>query len=376
MKILHFISSSGFFGAENVVITLAKEQRRQGVEVVIGVFMEKSHSASDIAFRAKKEGIPLKEFVCEGKFDFKTILAIRRVVTQYKIDVIHSHNYKSNFYVLLASFGLKINKVTTCHNWRSYGIKMKAYELLDKVLLNRFDAIVCVSKDLLKEVKAIIRMPDKVCFIGNGVDTSNFQVEKTVKCKALLRHYFNINENDKLVGIIGRLTEEKGHIYLLKAFAKVSHKFSKVKLMIVGDGPLKNSLQSTVDSLQIESKVIFTGIRDDIPELLDLMDIFVLPSLDEGMPMAVLEAMAARKPIITSGVGAIANLIENEKEGLIISPGNTEEIADMLIELFNDEKKAKELADNACKKVFSKFSAENMAKQYSRIYEKLLFVTD
>ena len=369
MRILQLISSSGFFGAEKVMLQLSGLLSDSGYEVYSGVLSNKAGSHMDFVRAAEKKGMRVKVFDCRGKFDVRAIKKLRTFIKKEQIDLVHSHGYKSNFYVLAAACGLNIKKVTTCHNWISCSSKMKVYEYIDKFLLRNFDQVAAVSENVRNEIYAAGVSVDKVDLIKNGIDIDTYAF---CSQKPDLKKSFGISAGDLVVGSVGRLSEEKGHEYLIKAFSQVVIDHPDYKLLIVGDGVLRESLELLVRSLEIQDKVIFTGIRDDIPELLNIMDIFVLPSLTEGMPLALLEAMAAGKVVIASKVGEIPDIIDDQFNGGLVSPKDIDALSRAIAKLIKSGETRKTFGDRACEKVNSNFSAQNMAQQYMCLYGSVL----
>lgn len=375
MKVLHLISSKGFFGAENVVFTLAKEQKRQGIEVFIGTFLDAKHPHCELVEKAQKCGIPTALFTCGNRFNLSTIIAIRKFIKQNKIQVIHSHNYKSNFYSLVCAIGLKTRKVVTCHNWTTNELKMNLYKELDKALLNWFDRVVVVSDILRDEVVKSHVSEKKIRVIYNGVDCEALQTavrnSGDEESRKTTKNRLGIKDDEKIIGTVGRLSEEKGLEYLIKSFAQVAAQISAVKLLIVGDGPLRERLLAASRALKIDEKVIFTGYRSDAAELLSLMDVFVLPSLYEGLPMVILEAGVLKKPVVASDVGAVSRVIDNESLGLLVRPADEDKLTQAVVSLLKDERQARLKGENIFVKVENNFSAEKMARDYREVYESI-----
>lgn len=365
---LHLISPIGFFGAENVMVQLSKELRSLKYGVYVGILGNSRNSYLEAVKEAEKLGLNIQVFPCNGKFDIKAIIKIRQYIKRNRIGVIHSHGYKSNFYGILASFNLNVLRVTTCHNWLGNKLKMKLYARLDKFLLNKFDRIIAVSDDLLEEILPNVSSRDKVTVINNGVDLNKFQPSGG---DARLKKTMGMKEGETVVGAIGRLTEEKGQVYLIRAFAEIVPEFPKAKLLIVGDGPLRNSLESEARNLGLEDKVVFAGIRNDIPEILNITDVFVLPSLEEAMPMALLEAMAARRPIVATRVGAVSNIIEDKVSGLLVGPKDPIALSRSIAYLLKNKTIASSLGENSYDIVRNNFSAGRMAREYIKAYNSL-----
>jgi len=368
-KILQLVSSSGFFGAENVIIELAKELLSTNFEPIIGVFNNTHSPHTEIVEEAKKYNLKVKIFTCNGQFDIRSVKAVGNFIKRNNIDIIHSHGYKSNFYALIANLFRNVSLITTCHLWTGGGFKNRIYESLDKLWIKRFDKIVTVSDELRTEVLNWGVSPSKVSTIDNGIDLNRFKGSFDTNN---IRKKLNIASHFKVIGTIGRLDEQKGHIFLIESTIQFLKVFPDTIFLIVGDGSLKQKLQDKVVELSLENNFVFTGIRKDIPEILVAIDIFVLPSLSEGLPMVLLEAMAAKKPIIASGVGAIPKVIINNETGILIKPRDVDELTKSMIDLLRNKDKADLIAKNAYNKIVREFSSKKMVKEYIKIYDHIL----
>ena len=367
--VLQLRSSSGFFGAENVIFELAKELTRSDYKPFVGVFKNSRNPHIELGEITKSYKIETVFFQSDGQFDLRTLFAIKDFIDNNNIRIIHSHGYKTNIYALLVGWFKRIPVIVTCHPWIKTSPRMRLYARLDKMWLNRFDRIIAVSDEVQKEILNSRVVNSKVSIIDNGIDidrfTDSFNIDN-------IRKDFNIKSNLKVVGTIGRLSEEKGHSLFLNAAKLVVERYSDIKFIIVGDGPLKRKLQESVLDLNLQNHVVFTGIRNDIPRILTLFDIFVLPSLTEGLPMVLLEAMAAKKPIVATNVGNIPKLILHNITGLLVNPNDVYGLTEAIKALLNNKEKADLFALNSFAKVLRDFSSESMAKQYMEIYKDLL----
>ena len=378
MRVLHLISSVGFFGAENVLIQLAKELRQTEFTPVVGVIKNLYNPHLEILEEAKRHNLPFAVFPCNSKLDPKTFFLIRSFLEKEKISIIHTHGYKSNFYALAAGFGKNVRRVTTCHNWLGDVPKMRFYARLDKFLLNRFDRVIAVSDTVKQEILESNISPLKVLRIFNGVDIHRFNN----KGKAdNIKRELGIDERYKIVGTVGRLSEEKGHLHLLDAAKEVLRKYPKVVFLIVGDGPMRQVLKGKCSKLaEVEyterafskTTFVFAGIRNDMPAIYSLMDVFILPSIKEGLPMVLLEAMASQKPVVATHVGAMPTVIEHGISGLLIQPRDAKGLAEAIIALLKKPEKADQLARNGRMRVEQEFSSKKMAERYAEVYQDLV----
>jgi glycosyltransferase involved in cell wall biosynthesis len=205
--------------------------------------------------------------------------------------------------------------------------------------------------------------------IYNGVDINRFTQSFDNR---QLRNNFAITPNSKVVGSVGSLTLEKGHFYLLQSAKMILANYPNVKFLIVGDGVLKRDLEEEARRLGILPNVIFAGTRNDMPRIYSLIDVFVLPSLIEGMPMVVLEAMAAGKPVVASNVGGVSKVVMDNDTGFLVNPRDVDKLTSALLFMLKNKNKASRLGLNAAAKIQSEFSSRIMFERYLNTYESLL----
>jgi glycosyltransferase involved in cell wall biosynthesis len=368
MRILHLISSGGLFGAERVAVELSKSLKKTyHCEPVLGVIRNVYNPHEEILEEAKSNGIVYTVFSCRSQLDMKLAFSIREFIKKNRIDIIHCHGYKSNFYGLLASKG-QVPSVTTNHNWLTAHWKLKTYCFLDSLWIRFFDRIVAVSNEVKKDMLRYKIPEEKISVIDNGIALERF--EKVVETNNI-RDQLGFDGKIRIIGTIGSLGIEKGHIYLLEAASQVLEIIKDLRFLIIGDGPLRKPLEEKSEKLGIEKQVIFMGQRKDIPELLMAMDIFVLPSIKEGLPMALLEAMAAKRPVIATRVGAIPKVIENKDIGVLVEAKDTIGLRDAIINLLNDPVRMSLLARGGFDRVCMNFSSDEMCKHYLRLYKEI-----
>ncbi|MCK4400870.1 glycosyltransferase family 4 protein, partial [bacterium] len=213
---------------------------------------------------------------------------------------------------------------------------------------------------------------DKFEVIYNGVDLDFWQknipsqkviVEKKIKLGLL--------ENDKVIAAIGRLHPQKGHEYLLRAARKIITRMKNLKILIVGDGPMRDSLESLSERLGIKENVVFTGKRNDIKDILYLSDISVISSIREGFSNVVLESMACGKPVVATDVGGNKEIIINGENGFIVSSGDEDALADRILTLAGNEELTKKMG-LATKETVKNFSLSRMAYKTEKLYEELM----
>jgi len=363
-----------------MLIELARELQHSSFSPIIGVFKNVYSPHLEVAQEARRNNLPVETFRCNGRLDPRTILLIRRFLGKQKINIIHTHGYKANLYALAACLGKKVRRVSTCHNWLGDDPKMKFYARLDQSFLNRFGRVIAVSDSVKHDILNHGISPDNVLSIYNGIDIDKFDSREKSDS---IRREFGIDKDCKVIGAVGRLSEEKGHIHLVNAAERVLQEYPRVVFLIVGDGPLRQHLETKASLLaerrrakagQARSPFVFAGVRKDMPEMYALMDIFVLPSLTEGLPMALLEAMAAKRPVVATSVGAVPKVIEDDRSGLLVPPGDVDALAEAMIRLLRDPQEAGRLAQHGYQRVRKDFSSQTMAQRYIEVYQDVLGV--
>jgi glycosyltransferase involved in cell wall biosynthesis len=368
MRILHLISSVGLFGAERVAVELSKSLKKTyHCEPILGVIRNVYNPHEEISEEAVRNDIPYTIFECRSQLDLQLAFSVRKFIRTNRVDIIHCHGYKSNFYGLLASKG-QVPSMTTNHNWLTAHWKLKTYCFLDSLWIRFFDRIVAVSNEVKEEMLKYKIPGEKIRVIDNGISLERFEKrDETRKMKTLL----GFEEKTRVIGTVGSLVIEKGHIYLLEAARQILDVVKDLKFLIIGDGPLRKALEEKSEELGLKKDVIFMGQRKDIPELLTAMDIFVLPSIKEGLPVALLEAMAAKRPIVATRVGAIPRVIESKDIGILVEPRDISGLRDALASLIDDPERMKLLARGGFGRVSMDFSSDEMCKHYLELYNEI-----
>lgn len=367
MKVFHLISSSGLLGAERVLLEIAEYSKQEGLKVEIGVFQNTQNPNLELAEEARGQGFDVTIFPCHGRLDENTIQMLKNYMRHHEIQILHSHNYKSNFYAWRA-LNNNVRWVVTHHGRRS-GIKLSLYNLLNTYLIRKADRTVAVSKEISKKMRRAKMDPNKICLIENGVNLDRFQ--KNIDFGSI-KESLGIKKGVPVVGTVGALTKEKGHMILLNAARKVNRIFPQAIFLFVGDGRERLKLENVAYKLGIADKVIFAGMRKDVPEILSVLDVFVLPSFYEGLPMALLEAQTAKIPVIATRVGAIPDVVEDGVTGILVPPKDPQSIAEAMITILSDNQFASRIAQSGFERVRDNFSSIKMAGKYLSIYKELI----
>lgn len=366
LRVLHLVSSGGFYGAENVVIQLALALKRLNCEVVIGVFHNRHRPNTEIAEAARLNGLEVALFECRGKLDFGTVRAIRNFISEREFDILHTHGYKANIYGYRAAKSTRASLVATAHSWPGKSPILRLYALLDRVMLRWFDHICAVSSKVADDLCRFHVSNEIITVVENGIDIGQLSGGRPV-----LREELGLRENP-LVGFVGRLAPEKGLEYLLRAAAGMLNTLPTAKVILAGDGPKRSALEKLARQLGIEKSVIFLGRRSDLESIYASFDVFVLPSLNEGMPLAVLEAMAAKKPVVATRVGAIPKMVKDQQTGLLVDAGDITGLQSAISLLLGRRDLCRTFGQSGHEVAKTLFSSDSMAKNYLSIYRRVI----
>lgn len=364
-RVLHLISSIGFYGAERVVVNLASCQVAS--QVIVGALYNAHNPHLEILKETKRAQRETVVFNCKGIIDLRTIRTIRRYIKDNDIDLIHTHNYKSDFYGFLSGAPW----VVTNHSWTSIGMKLKFYEMLDSIIIRFARQVVAVSAPQRDDMISKNIVADKITCIDNGIAFDQFNGISRDDA----RQELNIPLDTIVIVMVARLSEEKGHQVLLKALHLIKGECPGIKCLIVGDGPLLELIQESIQHYQLADMVILTGVRRDIPLIYAAADMLVNASFIEGLPMTILEAMASKVAIIATDVGAVGKVITHGTNGFLLKPGDAQLLAAALKELITDKAMRQRFANQGYETVIATYSSSAMAKAYDSVYRKALFKT-
>lgn len=377
MRILHLIASEGVYGAERILLYLAREQQRHGDAPFIASFSKPGAEPPALETLASSLGIPVVP-IRVGRIPTPQLVRglLDRAHASHP-DVLHSHGYKAN--ILLGPVPRRIRgpMVTTLHGWTAahpYSA-LSLYERLDRWAICKVDAVVAVTRSMLS-LPSLQRVAlSRRHLIENGIPPLEIRLEDLQRREAgsLPRAVIDLMAGAPALVAIGRLSAEKGFGNLIEAFAAARTQSSaNFKLLIVGEGPERRMLTERIMALGLSNAVLLPGYIDGAERLLQHAAGFVMSSLTEGLPLVLLEAMQWRVPILATSVGDIPEMLDGGARGQIVSPGSIGELALGLKRLMSAEDSARvqgvELAYSAA---MQRYTSARMADEYRRLYVDL-----
>ncbi|MBW2991799.1 glycosyltransferase [Candidatus Woesearchaeota archaeon] len=348
VKVAHFISTSGLYGAERWILALLSS-----IKKVSTLLICTNYDDLTLFGEAKKQGIKTKLLSTKGNYAvFDSVKKLSRLLKEEQIDILHTHGYKSDIIGLFAAKKAKIKVISTPHGWSKYADpKLKTYELLDRFFLIFFDLVCPHTKQLNKSLNYIKRKK----LVNNFVDLKTIPKPK--------------KGDPRLITYIGQLIPRKRVQDLIISLGYVKDK--STRLQIIGNGPKKDKLMKLANNLGLSSRIDFLGYREDRLDLLNNSKIFILPSTLEYIPRVLMEAMALERVVITSDIRGNKPLIKNNETGMLVPVKNPRKIAEAVDHVQNNPEQAEKIAENAKNLIKSKFSAERAAREYEKIYSSL-----
>lgn len=296
------------------------------------------------------------------------MLAISRLALAMKRKKCRLANFHDAHSVAVGSAAASLAKVPVRVISRRVDYPLKKNLLSRRKYSQNVDAIIAVSesvKNILVEGgidKRLIRV------IPDGIDFAPYENKSS---RDYLRHELSFAPDDYLVGIVAQLTDDKGHKYLIKASQYLREHTPKIKIVIVGEGPMQLELSKQVKEVKGEDMVFFLGYREDIPQILHSLDVFVLSSDHEGLGSIIMDAMACRLPVVATRAGGIPEVVHHQKTGLLVPPQRPKLLANAILKVYEDKELAQRLGKQGYNDVHEKFSAESMAWKAMDLYESL-----
>ncbi|MCI5224680.1 MAG: glycosyltransferase family 1 protein [Candidatus Electrothrix sp. AR4] len=296
------------------------------------------------------------------------------MIEEESIDIVHCHEMKGLLYGLLAARGTRARLITTNHNWIRSDFLVTCFETLDALYIRFFPKIIAVSQEVQELMRRYWISAKKIQVIINGIDMDEFRRDKSAGER--IRKEFDLDKNVPLIGAFGRISPEKGQKYFITAANQVLKVLPDARFLIVGEGFQSEEMQAYAARLGIADRVIFSGFQSNIAEFYSALDLFVLPSLIEGTPMALLEAMSSELPVIASRVGGVGRIIQNGENGLLVAPADAQELALAITRLLQHPAEAKKMAKNALNTIARKYSANKMTDECMKLYTELIHKHD
>ena len=374
-NLLYVFDNMEFGGGERVFAQIINRLSSEQYNIMVaclptGTFIEK----------IKGSEAQIKSFDMRNRFNFRVILQLSSLIKRERVDIVHSQGARADFFARIAAKLASAPNVVSTVPMPVEGFDVHPIRKLIYIIFSRFserfvDRFMVVSDALEKiMIEKHGLEPQKVVKIYNGIETDEYCIsdEEIAYRRSSFRKKSDLGENVPVIGVIGRLVWQKGFKYFIEAIPDVLKEFKDARFLLVGEGELEDELKMKSKKLKLEDKIIFTGFMDDIRDVLASIDIFVIPSLQEGLPVVLLEAMAMKKPIVAANIEGIMEILENSVSGLLVPPRDIKALAEAVINLLKHQDKANQMGLAARRVVEERFGVDTMVQQVKKVYEELL----
>ena len=362
LRIAQLIESDGPGGAERVVVDLATNLQAAGAESVVFV---PSNGEGWLARQLSGSGVDVEHFHLDRPVSPQCARSLAATLRRRRIDIAHSHEFSLAVYGTWASRQAGGQHVITMHGSRYYARRLqRRVAMRAAIALSR--RTVAVSKELANDLSRDLMVArSAITMIPNGVRAMPAD-------GAAVRAELRLGAADRLVVAIGNLYPVKGHVYLIDAIAQLAERHPRLQLAICGRGDLEGALRAQAQAHGLGHRVHLLGLRADVGAVLAAADLFALPSLSEGLPLALLEAMVAGCAIVASAVGDVSAALEGGAAGVLVQPGDPRALAVAIERLLNDEHLARTLGARAACKAAVEYEVSAMVRRYSSMYDVIL----
>jgi glycosyltransferase involved in cell wall biosynthesis len=374
VRVMHFrreVPTGG--GPESLIVDIARQIDRSRFDMSVTVFGPASPSppaATPLLTALAATGTPTHVLPAHHRFDLGPVRHLARLLEDERVDILHSHDHRSNLIAYLAVRRRPTIQVATLHQPMRRYWWLWHWEALDEWVWPHFNRVLPVADAIRQEIlERHPRLQGRVVAVTNGVDLTRFRPGGR---REEVRAEFNIPPGAILCVTIGRFLPDKGLPYLLEAARKVLDRRGDVYWLLAGRGPLEVELKARAIELGLSDHVIFAGFRSDVPDLVAASDLVVVSSTCEGCSVAILEAMACARAVVVTRVGGTPEIVEDGRTGLIVEPRRPDELATAVMELANDPGRREEMGRLGMGVARDRFSIQRMVSRYEHVYEELV----
>jgi glycosyltransferase involved in cell wall biosynthesis len=362
LRIAHLIESDGPGGAERIVAGLARALQESGA---FNVIFLPARGEGWLARELEGSGVAIEKYSLDTPLSPVCARALAAGFRRHRIDVAHSHEFSMAVYGAWASRRNGVPHVITMHGSRYYAGRLRRRLAMRAAIAGR-TRVVAVSHELGDDLSRDLRVRrSRIEMVANGV-------RFTGPARGTLREELALGPGDRLAVALGNLYPVKGHRYAIDALAQLTGRHPTLHLAIAGRGELHDALAAQARSLGVGHRVHLLGLRRDVAAVLASGDLFVMPSVSEGLPLALLEAMFAGKPIVATDVGEVAAALGQGRAGVIVPPEDAAALAAALDDLLTSPERARMLGGSARARAAAKFDLSHMVRRYRTMYEELL----
>lgn len=366
MRVVQLMASPFFGGPERQMLGLARALR-PGVETLFLTFAE-GGKAQPLLDEVGRAGLVGEMLMNNFPAISRCAKEIADRLTSWKADVLCTSGYKPDIIGWLASRRSEVPQVIVSHGWTAATWKVRMYEAIDRFVHKKADAVVSVSEGQAAKVAAAGVAAERMTTIVNAVGSDAFAAADPAYAEAL-RGMFSWSPR-WIIGAAGRLSPEKGMDTLVEAAAILGRTHRETGIVIFGEGPMRSDLENRIEQQDLKKRVVLAGFRGDVGKFLPHLDVGVLPSNSEGLPVILLEMLAAGRPVVATAVGGIPEVIADGATGWLVSAGQPEALAKQLRAVLDDESRGR-IGEAGRAVVRERFGVERQAEAYRELFENV-----
>lgn len=354
-------------GPEKTILLGASCADRSKFDVTVCYLRDARDEVFEIDRRARATNIDYVEISERHSFDPRIWRALRTIVRERQIDIVHAHDYKTDFLAWALARSEPVVALSTAHGWSRSSIREFGYFFADKMLLSRYPAVIAVSEPIRRTLLKFGARPERVRRILNGIDPNAFR--RTPAAGESLRNELGLSARLPIVGSVGRLERVKRFDILLEAVAQLGQ---HVLVVIAGEGTCRPELEKKASALGLDGRVWWLGLRSDVKDIHQAFDVYVQSSETEGVSNALLEAMALETPVVATNVGGTSELIDDNVHGLLVPKNDAGALMRAIRHTLDHPDAAKARAVQARRRVETELSFEARTRAVERVYEELM----
>lgn len=368
-RVLDLRDSPWVDGPGRTILDTASMVDPDRYRIVVGAFSGPRHGEHAYLAEAVRRGLETHAIAERRALDPEVLRQIIRWCRSHAIDIIHTHDFRSDLYGLIAARRLDIPAVSTCHGWIANNLKGRVYTSVDKFLLRFFDRVIVVSARMQAQLVERGMLPNRIALVQNALLVENYWPERADRS---MQAEWGIPAHHKVVGKIGRLSPEKCQDLFLRAAAEVSRRVADVSFVLIGLGPDEDRLRRLAVELGIADLVVFAGYRSDMQRVYNSLDLVVQASSTEGMPNVILEALVMRVPVVATDVGGTAEIVTDGYSGRLIPPNDLEALVGGMREALTDPAVPAAWAEAGERRVRTEFSHRVRLRRIMAVYDQVL----
>jgi len=341
-----------------------------GIKPLIIAMTRHPEKVNPLVLEGRRLGLQVETLHERFPYDPRVFPGLVKLIKEHNIEILDAQTYKPLALALFARSMLqkRVPLVSWVHGFTQENLKIRMFNRMERYLHRFSDRVVCVSKPFAEVMAENGVERTKIEIVGNAVGAAEFSGDSR---PGELREQLGLEPESVIVGAIGRLSPEKGHTFLIKAWRQIHQKVPCARLVIVGDGPCMKLLQQEVNDLSLQDSVIFTGFRPDGRRFFSIFDVMVLPSLAEGLPYVLLEAMIQGVPVIASSVGEVPEVLENGGVGCLVKERDSVALAKSVVNLLNNADARHDMVVKARASVLARYSHESRLQSIARVYKQV-----